>query len=208
MAKCAICNKRKGKRFCKSLGQWICAECCGEKRFKEIRCPSDCPYVLQAKEYSLEKIEELPPPWSEQKMWNLHLQMEYEVYAFLGENPDLTDADYLDALSVLDKEFEIRVKGLFSPPLMPKSPRALKLKNRLVEVFNKVLEINNEFGFPLYSYDDIRKVVSWEKDRILRYQENNKNVGQAFFLQILKRYVEYFISTEEKKASSLIYPKG
>ncbi len=35
MAKCTICNSRKGKRKCKSTGTFICSLCCGESRTGE-----------------------------------------------------------------------------------------------------------------------------------------------------------------------------
>lgn len=32
MAKCTLCNARKGKRKCKATGTFICSQCCGESR--------------------------------------------------------------------------------------------------------------------------------------------------------------------------------
>ena len=204
MAKCGICNKRKGKRYCKSLGQWICAECCGEKRFKEINCPNKCVYLKQAQEYSLEKIEEVPPLWLENKLWNLHLNMEFQVYNFLEENPNFTDEEYKEVISLLEKEYEVRSKNLFLPSLLPKSSRSLKLKNILQEFLNNVEKIEDEFGLPVYSIEDIRKILSWERERIEEYQEKNKNAGFNLFLQLLKRYVEYFRRLPKERKSSFL----
>ena len=39
MAKCTICNARKGKRKCNASESFICSLCCGETRSKE-RCES------------------------------------------------------------------------------------------------------------------------------------------------------------------------
>lgn len=36
MAKCTICNSRKGKRKCNSTGNVICSLCCGESRAEEM----------------------------------------------------------------------------------------------------------------------------------------------------------------------------
>ena len=54
---CAICNVRKDKRFCLAVHGRICAQCCGEQREITLDCPSDCPYLRQAREH--EKQREL-----------------------------------------------------------------------------------------------------------------------------------------------------
>ncbi|MGH9497589.1 MAG: hypothetical protein ACRD3L_00450 [Terriglobales bacterium] len=54
---CAICEKRKEKRFCPALHGRICAQCCGEQREVTLDCPSDCIYLQQAREH--EKPREL-----------------------------------------------------------------------------------------------------------------------------------------------------
>jgi hypothetical protein len=48
---CAICEIRKEKRFCPAVHGRICAQCCGEQREITLDCPSDCPYLLQAREH-------------------------------------------------------------------------------------------------------------------------------------------------------------
>ncbi len=35
MAKCIICNSRKGKRKCQATSTFICSQCCGESRSEE-----------------------------------------------------------------------------------------------------------------------------------------------------------------------------
>ncbi len=48
---CAICEIRKEKRFCPAVHSRICAQCCGEQREVTLDCPSDCPYLRQAREH-------------------------------------------------------------------------------------------------------------------------------------------------------------
>ncbi len=48
---CAICEKRKEKRFCPAIHGRICPQCCGEQREVTLDCPSDCVYLLQAREH-------------------------------------------------------------------------------------------------------------------------------------------------------------
>jgi hypothetical protein len=49
---CAICEDRKEKRFCLAVHGKICPQCCGEQREVTIDCPSDCPYLQQAREHA------------------------------------------------------------------------------------------------------------------------------------------------------------
>jgi hypothetical protein len=48
---CAICESRKEKRFCLAVHGRICPQCCGEQREVTLDCPSDCPYLQQAREH-------------------------------------------------------------------------------------------------------------------------------------------------------------
>lgn len=48
---CAICEIRKEKRFCPAMHGRICPQCCGEQREVTLDCPSDCPYLQQAREH-------------------------------------------------------------------------------------------------------------------------------------------------------------
>ena len=48
---CAICEKRKEKRFCPAVHGRICAQCCGEQREVTLDCPRDCVYLQQAREH-------------------------------------------------------------------------------------------------------------------------------------------------------------
>ncbi|HKD00999.1 MAG TPA: hypothetical protein VKB77_01135 [Terriglobales bacterium] len=48
---CAICERRKEKRFCPAVHGRICAQCCGEQREVTLDCPGDCVYLQQAREH-------------------------------------------------------------------------------------------------------------------------------------------------------------
>jgi hypothetical protein len=48
---CAICGVRKEKRFCPAVHGRICAQCCGEQREVTLDCPSECPYLQQARQH-------------------------------------------------------------------------------------------------------------------------------------------------------------
>jgi hypothetical protein len=48
---CAICEKRKEKRFCPAVHGRICPQCCGEQREVTLDCPSECAYLQQARQH-------------------------------------------------------------------------------------------------------------------------------------------------------------
>lgn len=205
MGKCVLCNKRKGKRYCKSLNQMICSECCGEKRFREVNCFKDCIYLKQATDYSSEKIIEIFPSWKEEKLLFLLYSIRYSTYKFIKENQNLTDDEYKEVIELLKREYEIKLKNLFLPPLYPKSTRGLMLKNLIEDILKDFLKEVNDLGLPLFSIEDIVKVLAWEREKIEDYQKNNKNVGSDFFLQNLVSYIEK-IQPERSKKSLIIHP--
>ncbi len=48
---CALCSDRKEKRFCLAVHGRICPQCCGEQRELTLDCPSECPYLQQARQH-------------------------------------------------------------------------------------------------------------------------------------------------------------
>ena len=57
---CAICNERKEKRFCPAVHGKICPICCGTEREVTLDCPSECPWLQQARNNeNAEHLQEL-----------------------------------------------------------------------------------------------------------------------------------------------------
>jgi hypothetical protein len=135
---CPICNERKEKRFCPAVHGKICAQCCGEQREVTLDCPSDCPYLQQAREH------EKPRAFREPDREALFLQIElgerflYEFkYLILGlcsaltrsarANRDLKDSDLIAALTSLAKSYETLVNSglIYEPPTANIAHRAV-----------------------------------------------------------------------------------
>ena len=53
---CAICEKRKEKRFCPAVHGRICPQCCGEQREVTLDCPSSCVYLQQARQHERPRL--------------------------------------------------------------------------------------------------------------------------------------------------------
>jgi hypothetical protein len=127
---CSLCETRKEKRFCPAVHGRICPQCCGEQREVTLDCPSDCPYLLQARQH------EQPRPAGELDPEHSFPKVEIPS-AFLYEHQPLVmgvifgvvkgargdrgtnDREILAALTSLAKTYETRVNsGLVYEPAM------------------------------------------------------------------------------------------
>lgn len=119
---CAICEKRKEKRFCPAIHGRICPQCCGEQREVTLDCPSDCVYLQQAREH------EKPRSMGDLNPADLFAQVEVEdqflyqhehlimglTYALsksVRADHSLQDADLIAALTSQTKTWETLVNS-------------------------------------------------------------------------------------------------
>lgn len=100
----------------------ICPQCCGEQREVTLDCPSDCPYLQQAREHekprSMEELDrdalfprvEIP----EQFLYDhehLILGLSFALAKSARANRSLADRDLIAALSSLAKSYETLVNS-------------------------------------------------------------------------------------------------
>ena len=114
---CAICEKRKEKRFCPAVHGRICPQCCGEQREVTLDCPGECVYLQQAhaheKPRSVEDFDEaaLFPkveiggrfPYEEE---HLLLGLSYALAKSARLERGVHDADLIGALTSLARSYE------------------------------------------------------------------------------------------------------
>jgi hypothetical protein len=114
---CAICEHRKEKRFCLAIHGRICPQCCGEQREVTLDCPSECPYLQQAREHdkprSIEDFDRaalfLQVEVSEQFTYEReHLLMgfSYALAKAAQADRDLNDRDLIAALTAMCTSYE------------------------------------------------------------------------------------------------------
>ncbi len=119
---CALCNVRKEKRFCPVVHGKICAQCCGEQREVTLDCPSECPYLQQAREHEKPSAadaverEALFPQLeiAEQFLYDredLIFGLSFALATSARANRDLRDRDLLAALTSLAKSYETLVNS-------------------------------------------------------------------------------------------------
>jgi hypothetical protein len=114
---CAICEKRKEKRFCPAVHGRICPQCCGEQREVTLDCPSDCVYLQQAREHEKPRsIEELDQAALFPKVEvgdrflyeqeHLILGLSYALAKSARADQGTRDTDLIAALSSLARSYE------------------------------------------------------------------------------------------------------
>ena len=114
---CAICEVRKEKRFCPAVHGRICPQCCGEQREVTLDCPSDCPYLQQAREHEKPRSAEefdraslfLQVEVSDQFTYereHLLMGLTYALAKAAHADPGLNDRDLIAALLALSTSYE------------------------------------------------------------------------------------------------------
>jgi hypothetical protein len=114
---CAICELRKEKRFCPAIHGRICPQCCGEQREVTLDCPSECPYLQQAREHEKPRPAEqfdratlfLQVDVSEQFTYereHLLMGLSYALLKAAQADRALNDRDLISALSAMCTSYE------------------------------------------------------------------------------------------------------
>lgn len=133
---CAICEIRKEKRFCPAVHGRICPQCCGEQREVTLDCPSECPYLQQAREHEKPRpAEQIDPVGlflqievSDQFMYekeHLLMGLTYALAKAARADHSLNDQDLIAALSVLARSYERRLNSglVYEQPMTSEAQR-------------------------------------------------------------------------------------
>jgi len=119
---CAICEKRKEKRFCPAIHGRICPQCCGEQREVTLDCPSDCVYLQQAREHEKPRsLRDLNPAdlfvqveVEDQFLYqheHLIMGLTFALSKSVRADHSLNDVDLIAALSSLTRTRETLVNS-------------------------------------------------------------------------------------------------
>lgn len=120
---CSLCGTRRARRGCPALDKQICAVCCGTKRLVQIRCPSDCAWLVSAREHppaTVVRQQQRDVGLAVQFMRDLserQSQLFFLITTFLVRYhpPELQapiDDDVAEAVNALAATFETASRGL------------------------------------------------------------------------------------------------
>jgi len=93
------------------LNGYICSYCCGSKRGKEIRCPSNCKYWVQGEGYKATKEEGSKQPFPEENK-KILVDILGTILEVRSRFPELSDNDVREGLGLVIKTYETRQKGI------------------------------------------------------------------------------------------------
>lgn len=207
---CAICEIRKEKRFCPAVHGRICPQCCGEQREVTLDCPSDCPYLQQAREH------EKPRPADEIDPSTLFLQIEvpdqfmYEkehllmglTYALAKSaraDRSLHDHDLIAALTMLAKSYERRLNsGLhYEQPLTSESQRRAVLEvETMIREYREAEQ--QHMGYSTLRDSEVLKALVFLM-RLAHGSTSGRPKSRAF--------VEFLFAQFPEKESALVTPQ-
>ncbi len=169
---CAICHRRKAKRYCPGVRGQICSLCCGTERENTVDCPLDCPYLQEAHRYEFERSERPAEiPYSKYELTDDFL---HEREPFIGalaarlleqslEHPGTLDSDLLAALDSLIRTWETLASGLYyeSQPDALSAQAHFRGIQEFIEEFRRRPESGGEAGqhAPLRDEDVLKSLV-------------------------------------------------
>jgi hypothetical protein len=216
---CAICEKRKEKRFCPAIHGRICPQCCGEQREVTLDCPSDCVYLRQAREH------EKPRSMRDLNPADLFVQVEVEdqflyqhEHLLMGltfassksvrADRSLNDVDLIAALSALTKTWETLVNS----GLVYQSPIASPAQQAVVaEVQNMVKEYREaeqkHLGYAQLRDSEVLRALVFLV-RMAHGRTSGRPKSRAFVDFLLAQFPEKTsgIAAPEEAGSRLITP--
>jgi hypothetical protein len=144
---CAICHERKEKRFCPAVHDRICPICCGTEREVTLDCPSECPYLQQArKNENVNHLRELDrealmpqvevPDTFMYEREPLLGGMSFAVAQAARRDRAVYDRDVIQALTAMAKTYETQV----SSGLIYEQPTANPVQHAIAAEVSKMLQ--------------------------------------------------------------------
>jgi hypothetical protein len=207
---CAICEIRKEKRFCPAIHGRICPQCCGEQREVTLDCPSDCPYLRQAREHEKPRSSDQIDPAglflqvevSEQFMYekeHLLMGLTYALAKAARADRSLQDQDLIATLSVVSKGYERLVNsGLhYEQPLTSEAQRraAAELET-MVKEYREAEQ--KHMGYASLRDSDVLKALVFLL-RLVHGRTSGRRKSRAF--------VEFLFEQFPEKASAVVAPQ-
>jgi len=216
---CAICEIRKERRFCQAVHGRICPQCCGEQREVTLDCPSDCPYLQQAREHEKPRASDQIDPGglflqievSDKFMYekeHLLMCLTFALAKSSRANRSLHDQDLISTLTMLANSYERRINsGLhYEQPLTSDSQR-----RAASEVENMIKEYREaeqkHMGYSTLKDSDVLKALVFLV-RLAHGRTSGRPKSRAFvdflFAQFPER--ESAVVTPQEAGSRIILP--
>ena len=216
---CTICEIRKEKRFCPAVHGRICPQCCGEQREVTLDCPSDCPYLQQAREREKPRSTDqfdaaalfLQVEISDQFTYereHLLMGLTYALAKAAKTDRGLNDRDLIAALSAMCTSRERLVNsGLhYEQPLTSGARHAVAAQvEEMLKEFREVEQ--KQLGYSTLRDSDVLKALVFLL-RLGHARTSGRPKSRAFIDFLLAQFPERqsAVVTPEEAGSRIIMP--
>ena len=216
---CVICEIRKEKRFCPAVHGRICPQCCGQQREVTLDCPSDCPYLQQAREHEKPRSPDQIDPAGlflqiavpDQFMYekeHLLMGLTYALAKASRADRGVHDQDLIGSLTMLAKSYERRINsGLHYEQLLTSdSQRRITLEvETMVKEYREAEQ--KHVGYTTLRDSDVLKAIVFLV-RLAHGRTSGRPKSRAFveflFAQFPER--ESTVLTPQEAGSRIILP--
>lgn len=206
---CEICEIRKEKRFCPAVHGRICPQCCGEQREVTLDCPSDCPYLRQAREHEKPRSAEefdsaslfLQVEISEQFTFereHLLMGLSYALAQAAHGDRGLNDRDLIAALTAMCTRYERLVNsGLhYDQPLTSTAQHAVAAKvEAMLKEFREIE--HKQLGYSTLRDSDVLKSLVFLV-RLAHGRTSGRPKSRAF--------IDFLFAQFPEKQSAVVAP--
>ena len=210
---CAICQKRRPRRYCPGVRGDICPVCCGTEREVTVRCPSDCEYLMEARKH--ERTEGLDPatiPHRDIPMTEEFLEEKSDLIAELGsalaaasEVEGAVDSDAREAVASLIQSYRTLQSGVIYENLPP-NPIAANLNRAMQAAVAQFLTKERQaLGVSKTRDADVLRVLVF-LDILALDRSNGRRYGRSFLDALLKFQPAEASAGGDDIGSSLILP--
>jgi len=216
---CAICEKRKEKRFCPAVHGRICPQCCGEQREVTLDCPSECVYLQQAREHEkprpLDALDQsaLFPQIGigDQFLYeheHLIVGLSFALAKTARVDRTINDADLIAALSSMARTYEtLANSGLhYETPTTSLSQQAIAAEvQKMLKEYNEAEQ--KHLGYSRLRDSDVLRALVFLL-RMGHARTSGRPKSRAFLDFVLSQFPEKqsAIATPEEAGSRIIVP--
>jgi len=207
---CAICEIRKEKRFCLAVHGRICPQCCGEQREVTLDCPSECPYLVQAREHEKPRsADQIDPAGlflqievSDQFMYeheHLLMGLTFALANAARQDRTLHDQDLIAVISALVTNYERRVNsGLhYEQPLTAETQRRAAAEvETMIKEYREAKQ--KHLGYSSLRDSDVLKALAFLV-RLAHGRTSGRPKSRAF--------VEFLFAQFPEKESAVVTPQ-
>ena len=216
---CVVCEIRREKRFCPAVHGRICPQCCGEQREVTLDCPSDCPYLEQAREHEKPRAPDqidaqglfLQVEVSDQFMYEKeHLLMGLTFALAKSSRADrsLHDQDLIAALTMLAKSYERRINSRlhYEQPLTSDSERRVAIEvETMIRQYREAEQ--KHMGYSSLRESEVLKALVFLL-RLAHARTSGRPKSRAFVEFLLAQFPEResAVLTPQEAGSRIILP--